>query len=116
MVLVKLLSWPKDLLVFIAMAVTRIYSRQGLSSYSYVLCQTKIRVNHYAVRTQDFLLNVYGLRHARLQAEHNGEPLPIDLRVDLTESLLKMDAMNNQYEDRDIWRFLQLYLNQTFGK
>ena len=73
----------------------------------------KIRINHYAFRTQKFLLTVYGLRHVRFQAEHRGEPLPIELSSDNTQALLKMDADYCKVKDREIGKFLNLLKKLT---
>lgn len=65
----------------------------------------KIRANHYALRTLDFLKNEYGLRHARFQAEKNGKPFPTEISSEIWEALIKLDAEWSVAEDREIQRF-----------
>lgn len=66
----------------------------------------KIRVNHYAFRTLNFLTHIYGLRHARFEAEHARKNLPFFPSADITQALLDKDAGYCQREDITIWKFL----------
>ncbi len=68
----------------------------------------KIRINHYMFRTLDFLKNVFGLRHARFSAEHNGEDLPVEVSQTTIDFLLKLDADNSKSQDTEIHRFTPL--------
>lgn len=65
----------------------------------------KIRANHYALRTLDFLKNVYGIRHVRFEAEKNGLPLPTTIPDEMWKKFLELDEKWSVSEDHQILRF-----------
>ncbi len=66
----------------------------------------KIRANHYALRTLDFLKREYGVRHARFCAEKAGKPLPIETPPEIWDKLMQLDASLSTSEDYLIQKFI----------